>query len=77
MLEDGVGLLSGRWGLVEGWSAFFGFVDHAETGNVAAEGRDRVIWIEGVGDGCVVSGGWIGGYRAVGVEVEVGELGSG
>ena len=55
MLENGVGLLSGRWSLVEGWSAFFGFVDHAETGYVPAEGWDGVIWVECVGNGCVAS----------------------
>ena len=96
MLEDVVGLLSGRWSLVEGRSAFFGFVDHAEAGYVAAESWDGVVRIEGVGDGCVgvplLPGhpplallappyasrrGWVGVESAVGMEVEVGEFGSG
>ena len=56
MLEDGVGLFSGRRGLVECWTAFFGFVDDAEAGYVSAEGWDRVVGIEGVGDGGVICG---------------------
>ena len=92
MLEDGVGLFSRRWSLVECWTAFFGFVDDAEAGYVSAEGWDWVVGIEGVGDGVRASPariallarapfalrrGVVGVKGAVFVEVEVCRLHSG
>jgi len=72
VLEDGVGLFSGRRSFVECWSALFGFVDHAETGYVAAEGWDGVFGVEGVGDGGVICCGLFCRQYAVFVEVVVG-----